>query len=153
MMRVTNPPVSAILDVEMYHFGRFLDDQTRVYAFEALVTRTGQESDARWLLPLVKSSISIGHILSGPVHLSIYPHPVRIEQVYVDLLKSPFLVGEAQAEVLDGLEKSTGQTFSGDLWNFVDWATQTKAGRSLNLDLESPPPWQVGSAAEESADD
>ncbi|MEP7008695.1 MAG: hypothetical protein ABJC13_00075 [Acidobacteriota bacterium] len=148
-----NSQVSANLDIEIFHFVRFLGDQTRVPAFEALVTRTGQESDVRLLLPLARSSISIGHTLAGPVHLSIYPHPVRVEQVYVDLLKSPFLVGEAQAALLKGLEQSTGQTFSGDLWNFVDWATQTKAGRALNLDLDSPPPWQVGSAAEVSTDD
>ena len=65
---------------------------------------------------------------------------MRIEQVYVDLLKSPFVVGDARTELLKGLERATGQTFSEDLWKLVDWATKTEAGRALGLDLDAPPP-------------
>jgi len=110
-------------------------------AFEALVTRAGHESFVDFLTPLTEDLVTLGPALPNPVSLSIYPHPVRVEQVYVDLLKSPFIVGDARAELLKGLEQATGQTFSGDIWSFVAWATETDAGRALGLDLEGPPPW------------
>ncbi len=112
-----------------------------VPAFEELVTNTVRASDRNELNWFTRELVDLRATLPNPVSLSIYPHPVRIEQVYVDLLKSPLLVGDARAELLKGLEKAAGQTFSGDLWSFVDWATNTDAGRALKLDLEGPPPW------------
>ncbi len=122
-----------------------LNNQSSVTpAFEALATRAGREWDVDSLTSLTQGLGALGPALPNPVSLSVYPHPVRVEQVYVDLLKSPFIVGKARANLLKGLEQATGQTFSGDLWSFVDWATQTDAGRALRLDLEGPPPWLDG---------
>ena len=68
-------------------------------------------------------------------------------QMYVDLLRSPVVVGkttnvpltpqsvDTRKSLLDGLEKITGRQFEGDLWRFVDWATTAQEGKSLHLDL------------------
>jgi hypothetical protein len=124
--------------------GGRLERQDAVLVFGKIAKATGGSNQ---FIPsaLTSGLIALGPELPNPVRLSVYPHPVRIEQVYVDLLKSPFMVGEARAELLKGLEQATGQKFSGNLWSFVDWATETDAGRALGLDLEGPSPWS-GSA-------
>ncbi len=90
--------------------------------------------------------VAVGAQLQSPITLLPYSHPVKIEQVYTDLLKSPLMVDETRVALLKGLELATGQKFSDDLWAFVDWATQTKEGRALKLDLEGPPPWDPAEA-------
>ena len=80
--------------------------------------------------------------LPTPIPFLVYGHPVTKEQVFVDLLKRPSVVGRARAAVLDGLEKTTGAKFGTNVWQFVDWATETDAGRGLKLDLENPPRWK-----------
>jgi hypothetical protein len=35
------------------------------------------------------------------------------------------------------VEKLVGKKFEGNLWHFVDWATQSKEGQALKLDLRS----------------
>jgi hypothetical protein len=111
------------------------------HLFEKLAVRSIRECNEYMVAGLAKGMVALRPGLPNPITLSIYHRPVRIEQVYLDLLKSPFVVGEARANLLEGLEQATGQKFNGDLWSFVDWATRTDAGRALKLDLEGPPPW------------
>jgi len=59
-------------------------------------------------------------------------------QAYVDLLRLPLVVGGARKALLDGLEQLTGEKFEGDLWRFVDWATESDKGKALRLDLGGP---------------
>jgi hypothetical protein len=56
-------------------------------------------------------------------------------QAYIDLLRLPLMVGDARKALLDGLEQLTGEKFEGDLWRFVDWATESNRGQALRLDL------------------
>jgi len=128
-----------------------LDSEDIVPAFSALAARIYLEDDPELrgdFSPLTHSgltgiTVALGPSLPSPVSLSNYSEPVRVEQVYADLLKYPILQGPARKELLEGLEKATGQSFSGDLWSFVDWATKTPEGRALGLDLDSPPPWST----------
>ena len=46
----------------------------------------------------------------------------------------------SQRLVLSGAEILLARMKTGNLWKFVDWATQTRAGRTLGLDLKGPPP-------------
>jgi hypothetical protein len=59
-------------------------------------------------------------------------------QAYVDLLRLPLVVGYARKALLDGLDQLTGEKFGGDLWRFVDWATESDEGKALRLDLGGP---------------
>jgi hypothetical protein len=59
-------------------------------------------------------------------------------QTYVDLLGLPLVVGDARKALLDGLDQLTGEAFEGDLWRFVDWATESDEGKALQLDLGGP---------------
>lgn len=56
-------------------------------------------------------------------------------QAYVDLLRLPLVVGDARKALLDGLEQIAGEKFEGDLWRFMDWATESEEGKALRLDL------------------
>jgi hypothetical protein len=59
-------------------------------------------------------------------------------QAYVDLLRLPLVVEDPRKALLDGLEKLTGEEFEGDLWRFVDLATESDKGKALRLDLAGP---------------
>ncbi len=56
-------------------------------------------------------------------------------QAYIDLLRLPLVVGDARKALLDGLDQLAGEKFEGDLWRFVDWATESERGQALRLDL------------------
>lgn len=58
----------------------------------------------------------------------------EVIQAYVDLLARPLAVGATRKELLHGVEALTGESFKGNLWRFVAWAT-SDAGRSLGLRL------------------
>ena len=60
----------------------------------------------------------------------------RIQQ-YIELLKLPLVVGEGRKALLSSLEKLTHEKFDGNIWRFVDWASQSPEGQSLHLDLRS----------------
>lgn len=64
-------------------------------------------------------------------------------QVYVDLLNHPLVVGESRQALLEGVEQIVGESFDGDHWSFVDWATESEEGKKLNLDLNGRP-WRPG---------
>ena len=123
-----------------------LNNQSSVTpAFEALATRAGREWDVDLTYIAHTRFGRIGSRFAKPSFPIGLPFTRCVSNKSdADLLKSPFIVGKARANLLKGLEQATGQTFSGDLWSFVDWATQTDAGRALRLDLEGPPPWLDG---------
>lgn len=64
--------------------------------------------------------------------------PQKRVEAYVNLLKLPFMIGYAQNELLSGLETLTSKNFDGNLWNFVDWVTQSEKGKGYRLNLENP---------------
>jgi hypothetical protein len=105
---------------------------------EKIPTRSNLES----LNLLAETFAKCGSALRKTVSFPPYRHPVRIEQAYVDLLKKPLIVGKARTALVDALEKASGQVFDGDQWRFVDWATQTEAGRAMKLDLKGQPSWK-----------
>ena len=110
---------------------------------QLVLSHIGTELNPEKLDLLVKTFARRDAAARRAVSFPPYRRPVPIEQVYVDLLKNPLIVGETRATLLAVLEEATGQAFQGDQWRFVDWATQTEAGRAMQLDLESPPPWEL----------
>ena len=76
---------------------------------------------------LIKSWVGLEHVAHGN-----RVHSERA-QIYVDLLELPLVVGLAREKLLAGLERITGQTFEGNIWQFMDWATNTEDGRKMNL--------------------
>jgi hypothetical protein len=111
-------------------------------AVNAVIVATKTEWDPMSLRGLTHALTGLAPRLTSPILLPIYGHPVTTAQVYADLLKQPMVVGDARSVLMDGLEQTTGTKFGNNIWQFVSWATETDAGRSLNLDLENPPQWK-----------
>ncbi len=123
--------------------GARLDNEDALVVEQLVLSHIGTELNPEKLDLLVKTFARRDAAARRAVSFPPYRRPVPIEQVYVDLLKNPLIVGETRATLLAVLEEATGQAFQGDQWRFVDWATQTEAGRAMQLDLESPPPWEL----------
>ena len=98
----------------------------------ALVERMKTETDSDRLSSLGEALAALSKKAASST--SPADSPVSIAD-YVELLRQPFMVGEARKTLLDGLGKITHQDFHGDLWQFVDWA-QTEEGRKLVPSLE-----------------
>jgi energy-coupling factor transporter ATP-binding protein EcfA2 len=140
MKTETNADALASLALALASLSAKLDRKDIAPALDILVVRMSREWNGAWLARLTATAVAFGPSLPSHVSPSANSEPVRVEQVYVDLLKSPFVVGQARSQLLAGLEKATGQSFADNLWNFVDWATKTPEGRALGLDLDGPPP-------------
>ena len=73
--------------------------------------------------------------------LSTYKRAIPAQQLYVDLLKEPWVFAEEWQVLVGALQATSGLPTGGNLWSYLAWSEQNAAGRSLGLDWQSAPPW------------
>jgi Novel STAND NTPase 1 len=97
----------------------------------ALIERMKREKEMSSLFRLSEAFCRL-----EPVANATMARHDRVQQ-YADLLKLPLVVEGVRIVLLRGVGKVVGEEFEDNIWRFMDWATQSKEGQALHLDLRS----------------